>query len=63
MSTEDKHDKQERANLAGMEHGVEAYNEAMGWDTSSPEPCGHHCIHKFPRCHCMDDDHWFRDED
>ena len=45
----------EQAQLAGMAHGVEAYNEAMGWDTSSPEPCGHHCVGAYPPCHCMSD--------
>ena len=45
----------EQAQLAGMEHGVDAYNEAMGWDTSSPEPCGHHCVGAYPPCHCMSD--------
>lgn len=46
----------EQAQLAGMAHGVDAYNEAMGWDTSSPEPCGHHCVGAYPPCHCMNDE-------
>ena len=45
----------EQAQLAGMAHGVEAYNEAMGCDTSSPEPCGHHCVGAYPPCHCMNE--------
>ena len=57
---EDKDDKEERTNLAGMEHGVEAYNEAMGYDLTPGIPCGHHCYGT--GCPCMDDDHWFRDE-
>lgn len=40
----------EMANEAGMLHGADAYNEAMGWDTSAPEPCGHHCPSDCPRC-------------
>jgi len=46
----------EQAQLAGMAHGVDAYNEAMGWDTSSPESCGHHCVGAYPPCHCMNDE-------
>tara|TARA_Y100001963_G_scaffold33728_1_gene46818 strand:- start:226 stop:669 length:444 start_codon:yes stop_codon:yes gene_type:complete len=53
MTDDEEATKSERANLAGMEHGMDARNEAMGWDTSAPEPCGHHCWDKFPRCHCM----------
>tara|TARA_R110002012_G_scaffold239164_2_gene413131 strand:+ start:709 stop:924 length:216 start_codon:yes stop_codon:yes gene_type:complete len=61
-SAEDKDDKQERANLAGMKHGAGAYNEAMGYDLTPGIPCGHHCYGT--GCACMyEDDHWFRDED
>lgn len=45
-----KYDQKEAATLAGMDHGVRGYNEAMGWDTTSPEPCGHHCTSDCPRC-------------
>lgn len=36
--------REEAAQLAGMAHGTAGYNEAMGWDTTAPEPCGHHCL-------------------
>jgi len=42
--------RDELAMEAGMLHGVNAYNEAMGWDVSFPEPCGHHCQSDCPRC-------------
>jgi hypothetical protein len=42
--------KQERATQAGMMGGVSAYNEVMGYDSYSPEPCGHHCGSGCPRC-------------
>ena len=48
-----KHWKQERAMQEGMAHGVDAYNDAMGYDLSSPEPCGHHCVGT--GCHCLND--------
>lgn len=44
-----KHDP-EFAMQQGMAFGVDAYNEAMGYDTSSPGPCGHHCDSNCPRC-------------
>ncbi|MAF72493.1 MAG: hypothetical protein CMH39_00525 [Micrococcales bacterium] len=40
----------EEANLIGMAHGVDAYNDAMGWSTDAPGPCGHHCTDDCPRC-------------
>ena len=40
-----EHCKREQAMEQGMLHGVHAYNSAMGYDLSAPEPCGHHCIH------------------
>lgn len=43
-------DREEFAMQQGMAFGVGAYNEAMGYDTSSPEPCGHHCPSDCPRC-------------
>lgn len=49
-SEQDELDRQEIAREAGMLHGVDAYNEAMGYDTSPPEPCGHHCPSDCPRC-------------
>lgn len=30
--------------------GMFAYNEARGYDTTSPDPCGHHCGYDCPRC-------------
>jgi hypothetical protein len=41
--------RDERAILAGMGGGVRAYNEAMGYDSYTPEPCGQHC-QDCPRC-------------
>lgn len=46
----DEQERQELANEAGMLHGTDAYNEAMGYDTSTPDPCGHHCPSDCPRC-------------
>jgi len=40
----------EAAILAGMERGAIGYNEARGYDTEEPEPCGHHCDYDCPRC-------------
>ncbi len=40
----------EAAMQAGMAHGTQGYNEARGWDTTEPEPCGHHCDSSCPRC-------------
>lgn len=40
----------ERATQAGMEGGVQAYNDAMGYDLTAPDPCGHHCGSDCPRC-------------
>jgi hypothetical protein len=40
----------EQAHEAGMMHGIDAYNEARGYDTEAPEPCGHHCPSDCPRC-------------
>ena len=42
--------RNEEAILAGMEFGVDAYNERMGYDLSAPEPCGHHCHSDCPYC-------------
>ncbi len=42
--------RREMAMEAGMAGGTDAYNETMGWDTSAPEPCGHHCPSDCPRC-------------
>lgn len=44
------HDLAEFAMQQGMAFGAGAYNEAMGYDTSSPDPCGHHCPSDCPRC-------------
>lgn len=41
--------REERAMEAGMAHGIGAYNEVMGYDSYSPEPCGQHC-YDCPRC-------------
>lgn len=46
----DEQDRKEIAQQEGMLHGVDAYNEVMGYDTSAPEPCGHHCPSNCPRC-------------
>ena len=40
----------EITNEAGMAHGVHAFNEARGYDTTAPDPCGHHCGSDCPRC-------------
>jgi hypothetical protein len=63
--------RNEEAILAGMEFGMDAYNERMGYDLSAPEPCGHHCSYDCPRCgddasECADDvddweDQWYTD--
>ncbi len=42
--------KREQANEAGMAHGVRGYNDAMGYDLGSPDPCGHQCGWDCPRC-------------
>lgn len=44
----------ETANLAGMEHGIDAYNESRGCDASPLGPCGHHCYGT--DCPCMHPD-------
>ena len=41
---------QEIAREEGMLHGVEAYNDAMGYSLAAPGPCGHHCDSYCPRC-------------
>jgi hypothetical protein len=38
------------ARQAGMAFGVQGYNDALGYDTQPPEPCGHHCDSDCPRC-------------
>ena len=30
--------------------GMRAFNEARGYDTTAPDPCGHHCGWDCPRC-------------
>ena len=47
---DDRSDRNERAMEAGMLGGVGAYKEAMGFDSYTPEPCGHHCGSNCPRC-------------
>lgn len=50
--------------LMAMEFGVDGLNEARGYDTSEPEPCGHHCGSDCPRCGDGDDDsEWCGDDD
>jgi hypothetical protein len=44
--------RSETAMQAGMAFGVQGYNEAMGSDSETPEPCGHHCHSDCPRCGC-----------
>ena len=44
--------RKEMAVEAGMLHGVDAYNDAMGYDLSAPEECGHHCP---PSCICYEE--------
>lgn len=46
----DDDDNNEMAMELGMGLGIDAYNDAMGYSTGSPEPCGHHCGHDCPRC-------------
>ena len=43
-------DDDEAANLAALERGASGYNEARGYDTEEPEPCGQHCDWSCPRC-------------
>ena len=52
FDTEVKMPNSEIAIEAGMLHGVDAYNEVMGYDTHGPEPCGHQCHSDCPRCGC-----------
>ena len=35
---------------AGMAFGVQGYNEVRGYDSYTPEPCGHHCDWDCPQC-------------
>lgn len=42
--------RREMAMEAGMGLGVGAYNDMMGGDSYSPDPCGHHCGADCPRC-------------
>jgi hypothetical protein len=34
----------------GMTFGADALNDARGWGSYSPEPCGHHCPWNCPSC-------------
>lgn len=43
-------DDEEYAMQQGMAFGTDGYNEAKGYDLSTPEPCGHHCGSDCPRC-------------
>ena len=47
---EDDFDDSEFAMQQGMAFGTDGYNDAMGYDLSTPEPCGHHCGSGCPRC-------------
>jgi hypothetical protein len=47
---EDDFDDSEFAMQQGMAFGTDGYNDAMGYDLSTPEPCGHHCGSDCPRC-------------
>ena len=47
---EDDFDDSEFAMQQGMAFGTDGYNDAMGYDLSAPEPCGHHCGSDCPRC-------------
>jgi len=47
---EDDADDSEFAMQQGMAFGTDGYNDAMGYDLSTPEPCGHHCGSDCPRC-------------
>lgn len=47
---EDDFDDSEFAMQQGMAFGTDGYNDAMGYDLSTPEPCGHHCGSNCPRC-------------
>jgi hypothetical protein len=47
---EDDFDDSEFAMQQGMAFGTDGYNDAMGYDISTPEPCGHHCGSDCPRC-------------
>ena len=42
--------REELAREAFARGGMGAYNEARGYDSYSPEPCGHHCDYDCPRC-------------
>jgi hypothetical protein len=50
LNNNEEETNNELAQEAGMLYGIEAYNEARGYDTTSPEPCGHHCQSDCPRC-------------
>lgn len=39
----DSPELREQAMMAGMEFGIQGYNDVMGYDSYTPEPCGHHC--------------------
>lgn len=41
---------EESAMEAGMAFGVRGYNEVRGYDSYTPEPCGHHCDWDCPQC-------------
>ncbi|MDP6940201.1 MAG: hypothetical protein QF848_15360 [Planctomycetota bacterium] len=45
----DSPELREQAMQAGMEFGIQGYNDVMGYDSYTPEPCGHHC-RDCPRC-------------
>jgi hypothetical protein len=42
--------REELAREAFARGGMNAYNEARGYDSYSSEPCGHHCDYDCPRC-------------
>ena len=53
LSPRDYIDPTQREELAAeafARGGMGAYNEARGFDSQSPEPCGHHCGWDCPRC-------------
>jgi len=42
---EEDAERETAARMAGMALGLAGYNDAMGYDTSPPIRCGHHCYH------------------
>lgn len=43
-------DHNEKTTQSGMAFGIDGYNEAMGYDLQSPDPCGHQCSWDCPIC-------------